>query len=160
MATSLAAAPKAATDKAKTGKRDTDQPKGAKKSKKKLIVIVGLVLVVAGAAAWFFLLRAPKSAEVKKPEPGVVVKLDPISINLADGHFLKVGLALQATAVAHELDGSQALDIAIAELSGREMGELAKAKEREKVKKELVHAIGEAYHHEVMDVYFTEFVMQ
>ena len=158
MATTLAAAPKPKTGKGAEGRRASDQP--AKKSKKKLLLIIALVLVVVGAAAWFFLLRGSGSAAVKPPEPGEIVKLDPISVNLADGHFLKVGLALQGTKAAKELEGSKALDIAIAELSGREMSELAKPKEREKIKKELLHKIGTAYEHEVIDVYFTDFVMQ
>lgn len=158
MTTTLAAAPKPKNGKGDETKRASDQP--AKKGKKKLVLIVALVLVVAGAAAWFFLLRGDGSAAVKPPEPGAVVKLDPISVNLADGRFLKVGLALQGTKAAEELEGSKALDIAIAELSGREMSELAKPKEREKVKQELAHLIGIAYEHEVIDVYFTDFVMQ
>ena len=40
-----------------------------------------------------------------------MVKLDAIQINLADDHYLKVGIALQASKDAgEELDGSKALD--------------------------------------------------
>jgi flagellar FliL protein len=82
-------------------------------------------------------------------------------LNLADGHFLKLKLALQATVEAkEEPDGSKALDIAISELSNRPMTDLASNAAREKAKGELRAKINKAYGGEVMDVYFTEFVMQ
>lgn len=158
MATSVAAAPKAGA--AKGAGKDAAEA-SAPKSKKKLIIIAVLLVAVAGGAAWFFLLRPSGPSTPKKPEAGAILKLDSISVNLADGHFLKVGIALQATkAASADLDGSKALDITIAELSGRQMSVLAKAKEREKAKQELVAKVSKAYDGEVMDVYFTEFVMQ
>jgi flagellar FliL protein len=159
MATSVAAAPKAGAAKGAAGKEAAGEP--AKKSKKKLIIAVVLVVAIAGGAAWFFLLRGSGSSTPKPPEAGAILKLDSISVNLADGHFLKVGIALQATKAAPaELEGSKALDIAIAELSGRQMSALAKPKERERVKQELVAKVSKAYDGEVMDLYFTDFVMQ
>jgi flagellar protein FliL len=129
-----------------------------KKSKKKSIIAVGLVFVLAGAAYWF-VLKPP--AEEPAPEPGAVVVLEPIQINLAGGHYLSLGLALQATADAHEEpDGSKALDSAIELFSGQAMEDLASPKDRHQLKKDLLHEVEERYEHEVMDVYFTEFVTQ
>ncbi|WP_203872442.1 hypothetical protein, partial [Planomonospora parontospora] len=69
-----------------------------KKSKKKLFIIAGAVLALVGAAAAYFLLFAGSGkAEEPKPEPGAIAALDAITINLADGHFLKLKMALQAT---------------------------------------------------------------
>jgi flagellar protein FliL len=141
---------------------DGKQQEGAAAAggKSKKLLVIGLLVVVAAAAAWFFLLRGG-SAEPEASKPGEVMALESMSVNLAGGHYLKVGLALQAVeGPAHEPDGSQALDIAIELLSGRDMAELASAEQRQKVKEELVHRISEAYHGDVMDVYFTEFVMQ
>ena len=59
-----------------------------------------------------------------------------------------------------EPDGSHALDLAISQFSGKSIAELADHKAREKAKEKLLHSVEEAYHHEVMDIYFTEFVMQ
>ncbi|MGE3812619.1 MAG: flagellar basal body-associated protein FliL [Candidatus Nanopelagicales bacterium] len=136
-----------------------------KKGKSKLLVMVALALVVA-AAAYFFLLK-PKdaaTAEAAAPpkEKGAVVALDPIYINLAQGHFLKLGMALQATkdANAKEMDGSQALDEAIAIFSGQDMDKLGETEVRTEYKNQLVEKVAKAYDEEVMDVYFTEFVMQ
>ena len=131
----------------------------AGRSKKKLVLIVLVALLAAGGGGWFFVLRGPSAPE--KPQPGVVLKLDSINVNLADNHYLKVGLALQTTTKASpDVDGSRALDIAISQLSGRAMGDLAVPAKREKAKQALVKEVTEAYDGEIMDVYFTEFVMQ
>jgi flagellar FliL protein len=145
---------------APTGATDTNGAEGAgKKSKKKLLMLVVLVVVLT-AGGWFMFLR-PSSGAAPAPEPGPVVRLDSISLNLADGHYLKLGIALQATAkVKEELDGAKALDIAISQLSGRPIAQLASSESREAAKKKLATSIEKAYEHEVMGIYFTEFVMQ
>jgi len=134
-----------------------EEPK--KKSKKKLVA-VALVFALAGAAYWFVLKPEPSEAKAE-PEPGAVTVIEPIQVNLAAGHYLKIGLALQATADAHEeLDGSQALDSVIELFSGLPMEDLALAEDRSKLKRKLLHDLEERYHGEVLDVYFTEFVTQ
>lgn len=129
-----------------------------KKSKKKLIIIAVLVLVIAGAGYWFFL--KPKGPE-PAPEPGEVVALEPIQVNLAEGHYLRLSIALQATTtVAHEVEGSKALDLAISAYSGQKVETLANKKELAHLREELLTEIEHAYHGDVMDVYYTEFVTQ
>ncbi len=134
---------------------DGDPPK---KSKAKLVVVAVVVLALIGGAAYWFLLRG--SSAPKAPEPGEVVTLEPIQVNLTGGHYLRVGLALQMTAEAHEADGSKALDSTISLFTGRSVEELADAKERHKLKDELTEELHHSYHDEVMEVYFTEFVTQ
>jgi flagellar FliL protein len=145
-----------------------EEAEGGKKKKKKRIVVIVPVLVIALAAGWFLFLRgggeqAPAAAEPEH-QPGVVLVMEPITINLAGGHFLKVGLALQqdaAKAGGHgEPDGSKALDLAIGIFSGLSIDELSTAEGRESAKAELLAEIEEAYHHEFYDIYFTEFIMQ
>ena len=141
---------------------------GAKKSKKKLMLVLPLVLVLIGGAVWFFLLRGSgtdKAAAHEEPKPGAVVALESININLADGHYLKLKLALQASADAHETpDGSKAQGIAGDHLTGMEMTELQTAKGRKHAQDELTEAIVKAYvsegHETVIDVYYPEFVSQ
>ena len=82
-------------------------------------------------------------------------------INLASGHYLKLGIALQLVEGApEEVDGSKALDAAIDLFSGLPVEEVATAKERRALKEELATTLEEAYDEEVMGVYFTEFVTQ
>jgi flagellar FliL protein len=139
-------------------------PAAAKKGKKTMLMVVAAVLVAAGAGYYLVLGKSAAAAEPAappKPEAGVVLPLDPIYVNLAQGHFLKLGLALQASASAgKELDGSKALDAAIETFSGQDMSSLSDLDERAKLKKELVEHVTEGYEDEVLDVYFTEFVMQ
>jgi flagellar FliL protein len=143
--------------------KEAEGAEAPKKSKKMLIIIVLAVVLLGGggAGAYFMFFKSSGEEEVKTPEPGLVVALEPITINLEDGHFLKVSIALQATIDAHEEpDGSKALDILISQFSNRSVAELSTNEARDEMKKELVEKIKKAYHEEVYDVYFTEFVMQ
>lgn len=145
-----------------TAPLDVDVTTGTSKAagggkRKKLIVIVALVLALGGAGYWFML--KPGGGEAA-PVPGEVMVLDPMQVNLEDGHYLRIGLALQLTASAKEAEGSKALDAAIDLFSGRSVAELAKPADRARLKKELEHALEERYEGEVMGIYYTEFVTQ
>jgi len=133
-----------------------DEAPAEKKSKKKLIIIIVAVLALGGGGYYQFFMPKPE----KPPEPGEVVKLEPIQINLADDHYLRIGIALQLTTKAHEADGSAALDATISLFSGQEIAEVNKPKHRAELKKHLEEELGHLYHDEVMGVYFTEFVTQ
>jgi flagellar protein FliL len=130
-----------------------------KKGKKKLVLIL-LVLVIAAAAAYFLVLK-PKGKGAEKPVAGAVLKLDSTQINLAAGHYLRLGLALQLTTKAgEEVDGSKAADAAIDVFSGQTVEALSKTGGREALKKKLLTTVEHLYEDEVMGVYFTEFVTQ
>ena len=140
-----------------------EPPKG--RSKKKLLLVV-VPLLVALVAGWYFV-RGPGSGKAEdkhaKPELGEVVALEPITMNLADGRLLKVGLALQLPKEPksdHAVTGSVALDEAISFLGEHTYAQLAAPAARQEAKKELSHRVAKRYHHEVLEVYFTEFVMQ
>jgi len=105
-------------------------------------------------------------------EAGPVVVLDPITLNLADGHLLKVGLALELSAEAgggghgETADDdptkgyAKALDAAIDVFGDQTMGSLGAAGGRDAAKEGLEAALHDLYHGEVVGVYFHEFVMQ
>lgn len=138
-------------------KAPTEQPaESSGGGKGKLIGIVLLVVALGAAGWWFFLKPSPETA----PKPGEVVQLEPVQVNLAGGHYLRLGLALQLTESAHEVDGSKALDAAISLFSGLPVGEVNKPAERDKLKNELKEELAHRYHDDVMDVYLTEFVTQ
>lgn len=139
---------------------DLDSEEGTgKRSRKRLLVAVVVVLALAAAAWWWFMVRPAQADE--PPEPGEVVKLEAIQINLAGGHYLRVGIALQGTKdAAEELEGSKALDATIELFSGRTVQDLAQKPYRTKLKKKLLHQLEERYEGEVIEVYFTDFVTQ
>ena len=139
-----------------TEKDAAEEPKGRFGLVSKLVI--GLVaLALVGAGTWWFVLRPGPPVE---PEAGQIVTLDSIQINLAEGHYLRLGLALQLTADVEEIEGSQAMDAAIALFSGRKMEVLSQQANREQLKEQLAHTLDERYDGEVMGVYFTEFVTQ
>jgi flagellar FliL protein len=152
-------------DEKKKGGSEEETPK--KKSKKLLIIIIAAVVALGGGGFAGYMIFKPASGKAKatvtpKPSPGIVVVLDAITINLADGHYLKLKMSLQMTLDAGEetVDGSHALDLAINEYSNRPMAELFSNEERNKTKEELLEKVKEAYEKKVMDIYFTTFVIQ
>src|SRR5947208_11442496 len=103
-----------------------------KKSKKLLIIIGAAVLLLGGGGAGAYFAFLGKPSKPALPEPGKVVPLDAVTMNLAEGHFLKLKISLQATAKAAELpDGSKALDIAIDQFSNRSVAELSSNEARD-----------------------------
>jgi flagellar FliL protein len=139
------------------GTADATEQRKKKGGKKKLLIILVAVLAIGGGAYWFLL--KPHGPSV--PQPGAVVKIDPIQLNLAAGHYLKIGIALQLTKSAGaDLDGSQALDATIGLFSGRDMVQVTAPAQRLKLKKQLETKLKKDYGGDVMDVYFTDFVTQ
>jgi flagellar FliL protein len=134
----------------------TDAAAPAKPGRKKLVLVLVAVLVVVGGGYWFVLRPEPATA----PKPGDVVKLDAIQVNLADAHYLRIGLALQLVAGVKDADGSKALDAAIEEFSGKPMAQVNDPAQRAELKKALVEELDHRYDGDVMGVYFTEFVTQ
>jgi flagellar FliL protein len=135
---------------------DTETPK--KGGLKRKLIIVVLIVVLLAAAGWWFVLRTPADADA--PKPGEVVALEPIQVNLAEDHYLSIGIALQTVEGAEEVDGSKALDAVINIYSGRTVDELNHTKSRAGLTKELEHELADRYEEEVMGVYLTQFVTQ
>ena len=134
----------------------------ARSSRRKPALLAAVVVLLLAAGAWFLVL-APDSGAAETPVAGEVLPLEPITMNLADGRLLKVGIALQLAEGAgaeHPVSGSVALDEAISFLGAHTMAQLTPPEARQKAKAELSARVAERYHSEVLEVYFTEFVMQ
>jgi flagellar protein FliL len=165
---------------------DAESEDSPKKSKKTKIIAAVVCLAVAAGAAYLLgsksstvpvagepttttiliqkLGCATKSADMA---PVGTVALPSMSINLADGHYLRVTLALGMCddAVVPTPDeflsaSAPARDIAVQTLSGRTMAELSIEQSRNLVKQDLTAKISAAYPGKVYVVYFVEFVMQ
>jgi flagellar FliL protein len=146
------------------------------KSRKKLFLIVGLV-VLLGVGGFFAkgLFGGDAAAE---PDPktvaGKVETLSPITLNLSDGRYLKLTLALQLSkaagleegtvgegaAVAPTVDGAKALDAAIDVLGRRTYAQLLAPGGRASAQKALSTEVRKRYDGDVLRVYFSEFLMQ
>lgn len=104
-------------------------------------------------------------------EPGPVVVLEPITLNVPNGHYLKVGMALQmsfdygveSAATASEdpkVDHAAALDAAIDVFGGSSYESLVTPDGRDAAKAKLLEALAKPYGGDLEGVYFTEFVLQ
>lgn len=154
--------------------------KGAKSGK---IKVIGIALACAALGA----VVGPKvlgggtaSAGVAAEEvttttvAGPVVVLDAVTLNLADGHILQVGMALQLAPDAtsgggHGEEASEddptkgyapALDAAITVLGDQTMAALSAPGGRDAAKAALEASLEELYHGAIVSVYFHQFVMQ
>lgn len=102
----------------------------------------------------------------KPPKEGGVHALEPITVNLQDGHYLKVGIALKLSAtmdpkkMEKEGLGVMALDPTIAVLGGRKKEEFESARAIAAAKREITELVRPMYECKVIDVLFTEFVVQ
>ena len=136
-----------------------------KGGKKKLLLIVLVLLLAAGGAAYFFLFSGDSAKAEEPVSSGTYVVLDPVAVNLAGGGYLKIGVSMELTeegaAGGHEgggLDGSKATDLIISTFSQAAPGDVTGA--REALKAALEEKIIEAYHGDVMDIYYNEYVTQ
>jgi len=155
-------------DKTKDAPEDEDAPKG----KKKLLIIALVAVLALGAAAYFFVFSGGGEAEAEPaPEAGaVVLAVDPVAINLAGGSYLKLGFTLQFS-LAYDAaagggghgggttpDGAKAMDIAISQFSGAALADVQN--NREAMKAAFEAAVIEAYHGDVYELWYTEYVTQ
>jgi flagellar basal body-associated protein FliL len=104
--------------------------------------------------------------EPELAEDAPVLELEPITVNLADGHFLKVGVALAlepGTLMEEAKDhgiGAQATNLVIDRVSGEPMAALMPSDARIELRKELGNSICTTYEGRILTIYFTDFVMQ
>jgi flagellar FliL protein len=148
--------------KEKTAESEETEGKGGTK---KLMIIALVGLLAAAGAAYFFLFSGSGEAGAEEPVAGDVLALQPIAVNLAGGGYLKIGVTLQFTeegsAGGHGgsgPDGSKATDLIISTFSQAAPADVVGA--REALKAALEAKIVEAYHGDVMDIYYNEYVTQ
>ncbi len=106
-------------------KDDGAEAAPAPKSKKKLIIIVVAVLLVGGGAYKFVLAPKPKPGP---PVAGDTVNLEANTLNLTDGHYLKIAVDVQLVkgkAAAATFQMSQAEQLVIDEFSDRTVASLS-----------------------------------
>lgn len=146
-----------------------EEDEGTPRRRRPFVLAAALVMVCLAGGA-YAITANPSGADPAPEEDvalGEVVALTPITLNLSDGRFLKVGLALQlADGVAPpadaDIDGyaAPALDDAISLLGAMSYEELVAPGGRDAAKESLSERIAGRYDDEVVAVYFTELVMQ
>ena len=149
-------------------------PEKKKGGKAKLLIIGVVVVALAGGA--YMTLGAKKKPVKDAGDPmqapatakslAQIAKLDDITLNLSDGHFLKLGLALQLAPKAAVTDyttggaASKALDLAINVFGADSYTQLVHPTARDQAKDVLAKEVVKAYNGQVEGLYITDFVMQ
>lgn len=157
---------------------ETDEGSEAGKGGKVKLVVGALVLLVAGVALGSKVLGGEATpAAATEPtttttEPaGPVTTLDSITLNLADGRFLKLGLSFEVhhdvayppeTEVEDEITKGFAreLDAAITTMSAFTYEELVAPDGKANAKRRLLEELQQVSDGAVKEVLFHEFVMQ
>ena len=138
-----------------------------------LLAVLAVLVLAAGAVVAMKLLAGPAA---RQPDPatvpGTIEKIDSMTVNLADGRYLKVGVAVQLskkaspTAVATDgstgvtFDPAKAQDAVITVFGTRTYQQLLAVGGRQKAQQALLAELNKRYDHGVLGVYFTEFLMQ
>jgi flagellar FliL protein len=140
--------------------------------KKKLIIIIAAVLVIGGGAggAWWWM-RVPVEAKEPPLESRGLVSFEPFLVNLADegaNRYLKVTLGvvlgtaedakhIESTPVVLSRLRSDILEL----LTEQSSSQLVSAEGKQALKAAIKTRLSEALEHkEVVDVLFSEFVVQ
>lgn len=128
------------------------------KSRKFLISLAAVVLLIGGGA-YMFLKPTPPYV----PSGGDIVALDPTTVNLTDGHYLKVTYAIELLkdkASATDFHTSEAAELVIDQFANRSMGALSSNAARNKLSADLFAKLKKAYPDEIFKIHLTQFVMQ
>jgi len=118
--------------------------------------------------------------EATEPEVGTIIDLEPVNVNLADGHYLRVAISIGMVAEEHSEEAgaadashgaatdetvtteptAPAADLLLSTFSGKTIEELSTLEGRIAARDHLLEGLKEFYGEEVLTVFFTEFVMQ
>jgi len=148
-------------------------------SKKKLIIIIAAVVLAlgGGGAAWFFTQQKShtKKEEVKKEEPvkaPVFLTLDTFTVNLQpdpDEKFLQVDISLQVAsaeaAEAIKLHMPAVKNRLLLLLTSKSAAEISTVEGKQDLSNEIIAEVKKPFApnakpQEVLDVFFTSFVVQ
>lgn len=153
-----------ATDKRQKAAAEETPTPPKKKGKRKKLVIICVVLVVLLAGAKVMLGGSKKAAKDAAPKPGPTLALDPVTVNLAAGHYLRAGVTVEFadTVKAAALpEASVATDQMITYFTGQDAAPLETAAGLATAKEGLKTKIAAAYPDDpVYDLLFTSWVVQ
>ncbi len=143
------------------------------KSNKLLIILPLLVVLLGGGAAgaYFKFFKASAVAgkeEATKEEAPVYQEMDTFMVNLADPggkRFLKATIKTRVNSpkVAEEMKerAFELRDLVLMILTSKEVDDVSRAEDKMTLKKEIMTSLNRVLHNgQVVDVYFTDFLVQ
>lgn len=168
----------------KKSKKSNDETEIAEGGGSKRMIIIGVMcaviagggFVMGGRMSGGTAAAAPEVvAEETEPTIDVIVDLDPLNVNLAGGHYLRLAVAVGlthhgeagasgghgASADAESpIETAPASDLVLTTFSGRTMEDLGTPEGRESARHDLLEGLVNFYGEDIVTVLFTEFVMQ
>lgn len=143
-----------------------------KKKKKKSNLIPALIIAVALIVGAYLMKPAPAGGEAKEEEkveeviPGEIATIESMTLNLADGHYLMLGLGMElvegvpAKEFAESGETDKFKDLIIAKVGDMTVDQVSTTEGREALKETLRHGAKELYPDEFIEIYLTEAVVQ
>ncbi len=143
------------------------EPEQKKKSKKTPLLLIVIAILAVAVAALAMMGKLPfigggeaAATETVAPEPGESVAVEAISVNLSDGHYLRVGFEMQMSATAESVATAPAKDAAIELFSGRSMEDVNSETGRKELKEQLLATLNELFDGQVLGLSYTDYVTQ
>jgi flagellar FliL protein len=163
----------AAEDAAAASSDDDTGKKGKKGKKGKRSNVLPALIIAGGLVVGGFLMKpsaAPAAAEEEAAEeevvPGELVALESMTLNLSDGHYLRLGVALELVegVPAKEFEETGATkrfqDLVIDRVADLPSEQFSTAEGRDELKELLRDGGHELFEEEFFEVYLTELVVQ
>jgi flagellar protein FliL len=173
--------------KKKKAEDGTDESAGEEKKRGGGKLVPAAMISLAMVAAGYFVggrggSTPPAVAETvvtvaEEPQVESIIDLEPVNVNLAGGHYLRVAISIGMTASHEESADAEAAghgetetatteptapaaDLVLSTFAGKTIEELSTLEGRIAARDELHEGLKEFYGEEVLTVFFTEFVMQ
>ncbi len=154
-------------------KKETSQPKSGSKKLIILIAIVAVLLAGGGAGAYFFFFKGSggeqaDSSKKEKEHENIVQEMDTFLVNLVDPggkRFLKITMKMKLSSppAQEEFKNRQfeMRDLVLMLLTSKEYDEVSKPEDKVTLKKDILASLNKVMHKgQVLDVYFTDFLVQ
>jgi flagellar protein FliL len=153
---------------------DTEQQANTKEPRRRRSNLLPALVLAAGMAAAAFLLRPsppapPEGAATTTtaaPAAGAVVALEPLTLNLHDGAFVRIGVAValaegvEAKEFEKKGQTNKMKDRIIFRVSQLSAGDISSAEGLQALKEGLAHDAEKLYHEEFHGLYLTDLVVQ
>jgi len=130
---------------------------------KKILILLLVVTMVAGGGVLFYVIQEGKKNEQKTAASFKIMELEPIVINLSDGHYIRIAIALGYTGKESELKSKLPAinDILITTVGAMSSKELISPEGKELLKENLLLKINSVLSGvQVRNIFYREFIVQ
>ncbi len=153
-------------------KKEPQKPKSKKKAFLIILILAVVLLGGGGAGAYFFFFKQPpgdeKELKSQKEQPQVIQEMETFLVNLADPggkRFLKVTLKAKLssneTLEEFKTRGFELRDVVLTILSSKEVEDVARPEDKLTLKRDIMTMLNRNLRKgQVMDIYFTDFLIQ